>query len=79
MLKRTRQILAALFFAGITLLLLDVSGTLFHYLSWMPKVQLLPALLAANLTDREQKALYRVYGTDETAALTLAPHELVRK
>ena len=50
MLKRTRQILAALFFAGITLLLLDVSGTLFHYLSWMPKVQLLPALLAANLT-----------------------------
>ena len=49
MLKRTRQILAALFFAGITLLLLDVSGTLFHYLSWMPKVQLLPALLAANL------------------------------
>lgn len=49
MLKRTRQILAALFFAGITLLLLDVSGRLFHYLSWMPKVQLLPALLAANL------------------------------
>ena len=36
-------------------------------------------LLAANLTDREQKALYRVYGTDETAALTLAPHELVRR
>jgi hypothetical protein len=36
-------------------------------------------LLAANLTDREQKVVYRVYGTDRTASLTLAPHELVRK
>ena len=36
-------------------------------------------LLAANLTDREQKVTYRVYGTDKTATLTLAPHELVRK
>ena len=36
-------------------------------------------LLAANLTDREQKVVYRVYGTDRTATLTLAPHELVRK
>ena len=49
MLKRTRQILAALFYAGFTLLLLDVSGTLFHYLSWMPKVQLLPAMMALNV------------------------------
>ena len=48
MLKRIRQLFAALFFTGITLLLLDVSGRLHHYLSWMPKVQLLPALLAAN-------------------------------
>ncbi len=48
MLKRIRQILAVLFFAGITLLLLDVSGRLHHYLDWMPKVQLLPAILAAN-------------------------------
>lgn len=48
MLKRTRQILAALYFTGITLLLLDVSGNLHHYFGWMPKYQLLPALLALN-------------------------------
>ncbi|MBQ6338202.1 MAG: hypothetical protein IJI36_03565, partial [Kiritimatiellae bacterium] len=36
-------------------------------------------LLAANLTDREQRIVYRVYGTDKTAVLVLAPHELVRK
>ena len=36
-------------------------------------------LLAANLTDREQKVVYRVYGTDKTATLALAPYELVRK
>lgn len=48
MLKRTRQILAAFFFTGITLLLLDVSGQLHHYFSWMPKVQLIPALLSLN-------------------------------
>ena len=35
-------------------------------------------LLAANLTDREQKVTYRVYGTDKTATLVLAPHGLVR-
>ena len=35
-------------------------------------------LLAANLTDREQRVVYRVYGTDKTAVLVLAPHELVR-
>ncbi len=49
MLKRTRQILAALFFIGITLLLLDTSGTLHRPLGWMPKIQLLPALLALNV------------------------------
>ena len=35
-------------------------------------------LLAANLTDREQRVVYRVYGTDKTAVLVLAPYELVR-
>ena len=35
-------------------------------------------LLAANLTDRPQSVKYRMFGTDRTAALALAPHELVR-
>jgi hypothetical protein len=47
--------------------------------NWWRTVDGKVVLLAANLTDRKQKVLYRVYGTDETATLTLAPHELVRK
>ena len=35
-------------------------------------------LLAANLTDKEQTLEYRVFGTDQSATLTLAPHELKR-
>ena len=35
-------------------------------------------LLAANLTDRPQRVNCRVFGSDRTAALSLAPHELVR-
>lgn len=41
--------LALLFFFGITLLLLDFTGVLRHYLGWMAKVQLLPAVLALNV------------------------------
>ena len=33
---------------GITALLLDVTGVLRHWLGWMPKMQLLPALLAGS-------------------------------
>ena len=33
---------------GITALLLDATGVLRHWLGWMPKVQLLPAILALN-------------------------------
>ena len=33
---------------GITALLLDTTGVLRHYLGWMPKIQLLPAILALN-------------------------------
>lgn len=47
-LKRIRQVLGAIFFVGITLLLLDVSGSLHRHLAWMPKIQLISALLAAN-------------------------------
>ena len=36
-------------FVGITLLLLDISGTLHVWLGWMAKIQFLPAVLALNL------------------------------
>ncbi len=47
-LKVIRIILAALMLLGMTALLLDATGVLRHYLGWMPKVQLLPALLAGG-------------------------------
>lgn len=49
MLRKIRITLALLFFTAITLLVLDFTGTLHHYLSWMAEVQLLPAILATNL------------------------------
>ena len=48
MLRKTRIALASLFFAGITLLFLDVTGSLHTWLGWMAKVQFLPAALALN-------------------------------
>ena len=48
-LKTIRIILAALMLLGITALLLDTTGMLRHWLGWMPKVQLLPAILALNV------------------------------
>jgi hypothetical protein len=35
-------------------------------------------LLAANLTDKEQTLEYRVFGSDQTATLTLRPLEIKR-
>lgn len=49
MLRKTRIILAALMMTFITLLLLDITGVLHHYLGWMAKIQFLPALLALNV------------------------------
>ena len=49
MLRKTRIILAALVFVGITLLFLDVSGVLHTYLGWLAKVQFLPAVLSLNV------------------------------
>lgn len=49
MLRKIRLTLATLLFIFITLLLLDISGTLHHYLGWMAKIQFLPALLALNV------------------------------
>ena len=48
MLRKIRMVLAALMFAGILLLFLDFTGTWHHWVSWMPKIQFLPALLALN-------------------------------
>ena len=49
MLRKIRITLAVLFFVGVTLLLLDFTGTLHHWLGWMARVQFLPALLALNV------------------------------
>lgn len=49
MLRKIRIVLAAACFAAITLLFLDVSGTLHVWLGWTAKIQLLPALLALNV------------------------------
>lgn len=48
MLRTIRRILAIVMFVGITLLFLDFTGSMHHYVSWMPKIQFLPALLALN-------------------------------
>ena len=48
MLRKFRIILASIFFLGITLLFLDVTGAVHVWLGWMAKVQFLPALLALN-------------------------------
>jgi polyferredoxin len=49
MLRKIRTILAVVFFALITLLFLDFTGTLHQWLSWMAKIQFLPAVLALNV------------------------------
>ena len=48
MLRKIRISLAAIFFAGITLLFLDFTGTLHSWLGWMAKIQFLPAAFAVN-------------------------------
>lgn len=49
LLRKIRVFLATVFFLGITLLLLDVSGGMHSLTGWMAKLQLLPALLALNV------------------------------
>ena len=49
MLKKIRVLLATLCFVAITLLFLDFSGTLHHWLGWLAKIQFLPAVLALNV------------------------------
>ena len=49
MLRKIRLALAVLFFALVTLLFLDFTGTLHAWFGWMAKIQFLPAVLALNV------------------------------
>ena len=49
MLRKIRLTLAILFFALLTLLFLDFTGTVHAWFGWMAKIQFLPALLALNV------------------------------
>lgn len=48
MLRTIRLTLAIVFFAFVTLLFLDFTGTLHGWMGWMAKIQFIPALLALN-------------------------------
>lgn len=48
-LRRVRVALAAVMLVGVTLLFVDFSGWVHPWLGWMAKIQLLPAVMAANL------------------------------
>ena len=49
MLRKIRIAIAAAMLAAATLLFLDVSGSLHRWLSWIAKIQFLPALMALNV------------------------------
>lgn len=49
MLRKIRIVFATIFFTGITLLFLDITGATHVWLGWMAKVQFLPALMALNV------------------------------
>jgi polyferredoxin len=49
MLRKIRTILAAVVMVLITLLFLDFTGTLHHWMGWLAKVQFLPAVMALNV------------------------------
>ena len=49
MLRKLRIALGALCLLGITLLFLDLSGALHHWLGWLARIQFLPAVFALNL------------------------------
>ncbi len=49
MLRKIRLTLAIVFFALITLLFLDFTGTIHAWFGWLAKIQFLPAVLALNV------------------------------
>ena len=48
MLRKIRILLATIMMIGITWLFLDFTGTAYHWLGWMPKIQLLEAILSGS-------------------------------
>jgi len=48
MLRKVRSILAVFFFMCVTVLFLDFTGTAHTYLSWIAKIQFIPAVLSLN-------------------------------
>lgn len=48
-LRVVRIVIAALMLLGITALLVDSSNLLMHHLGWMPRLQLLPNIMALNI------------------------------
>lgn len=50
MLRKIRLTLSTFFIAAITALFMDFTGTLHAWLGWMAKIQLIPAVLALNVT-----------------------------
>lgn len=49
MLRKIRIVLATVMLIGITWLFVDFTGTAHHCFSWIPKLQLLEAILALNV------------------------------
>lgn len=49
LLPKIRRVLAVLVLLAVTLLFLDFTGALRHWLGWLAKIQFLPAVLALNL------------------------------
>lgn len=49
MLRKTRIVLALVFWGCVTLLFLDFTGSVHSWLGWMARIQFLPAVLALNL------------------------------
>ena len=49
MLRKIRITLACVSFILLTMLFLDFTGTLHHWLGWLARIQFLPALLALNV------------------------------
>lgn len=49
MLRKIRIFLSLVFWALITAMFLDFTGTLHHWFGWMAKIQFVPAVLAMNL------------------------------
>lgn len=49
MLKKLRVALAVIFWLGVTVLFLDITGAVHAWLGWMAKLQFLPAIMAVNV------------------------------